>query len=96
MLRARGAALLTQVLDGVASTSGRLPAALAGLQSLQGRLWGWQQQQQQQRGYAEPAVQPASHGTDALESQELSPSSIRSGVIAVKVGMTQVRRGNVQ
>lgn len=93
MLRLRGLGLLANLVD-VATSSGRhaavLEPAAAGLLLVQGRG----SRHQQQRGYAEPAadVEPPSTSAAAalsLESRELTPSTVRSGVIAVKVGMTQ-------
>ena len=100
MLRHRGLGLLATLLEGAGRRAPVVEPASAGLTSLQGRLCGWQQQsqqlqqqqQQQRRWYAEPALArdtAASQPLVSLESRELGPSSIRSGVIAVKVGMTQ-------
>ena len=81
---------MANLVEGVTSTSGRhgtaVEAAATGLLSLQNRLWG---RHQQQRGYAEPALAPPPPEAVPLESRELSPETLRSGVIAVKVGMTQ-------
>ncbi len=97
MLGHRTLGLLATLLEGAGRRAAVLESASAGLTSLQGRLCSWQQQpqqpqQQQRRWYAEPALarEPAAlQPLVSLESRELSPSSVRSGVIAVKVGMTQ-------
>lgn len=93
----RGIALFGSLTEALTSTSGRhitgTESFASGLQVLQNRLWGrLQQQQQQQRCFAEPAMnlQSSSDGTPlSIETRELGPSTRRSGLIAVKVGMTQ-------
>lgn len=97
MLRARGLSLLGSLVEGAACSSGRhaplVEGAATGLLGLQSRVLGRQQQPQQQRSYAEAALDREAPTTSAaaaaLESRELAPDTVRSGLIAVKVGMTQ-------
>lgn len=82
-----------------ASTSGRalLESAAAGLVVRGGALW---QQAAPQRGYAQPAAQPAAASGGAAaaaaaaaaalqQSIRTSRTTRRTGLVAVKVGMTQ-------
>ena len=91
MLRSRCLGLLGGLAD-VASTSGRgqglLERAAASAWALQSS-WA----AQQQRSYGQPALAQQPAGVAAvlppLEPRQLTGSTRRSGVIGVKVGMTQ-------
>lgn len=84
-MRSRALGLLSALTEGLASTSGRHHVEPA-LGAASWRLW-------QRREYSEPVMMAAAAGEPAaqptLEQRDMQPGTRRSGVVAVKVGMTQ-------
>lgn len=80
-MRSRALGLLSALTEGLASTSGRHHVEPA-LGAASWRLW-------QRREYSEPAMMSEPAVPPTLEQRDMQPGTRRSGVVAVKVGMTQ-------